>query len=267
MRPLDQLAEIAQTAVRIGNDMIKTTRPQAVTEKSDRDTYTDVDVQIEHEVRAYLAEATPEIGFIGEEEGRSGQAAESDCIWALDPIDGTANFVHGVPLSGISLALLERDRATVAAISLPYADMHYSAAKGRGAYVNGKPIRTSATTKLSKSMIAIGDYALGDRAIEKNKQRIALTAALAAEVERIRMFGSAAHDLVWLAEGRIDGAVILSNDTLDIAAGVLIAREAGALVRDSSGEDHVVSSMHTVAATPGVMERLLRIVQAAVDSE
>ncbi|RKT57174.1 inositol monophosphatase family protein [Saccharothrix australiensis] len=264
MRPLDQLVEIAQKAVRIGNDLIRTSRPQTVIEKTDRDTYTDVDVRIEQEIRAHLAEATPEIGFIGEEEGRSDQAADSEYVWGLDPIDGTANFVHGVPLSGVSVALLRGDRAVVAAISLPYSDLHYTAAEGRGAYVNGRQIRTSTTTELPKSMIAIGDYALGDHAAEENRQRIALTAALAAEVERIRMFGSAAHDLVWLAEGRIDGAVILSNKTLDLAAGILIAREAGALVLDSSGDDHTASSRHTIAATSGLARPLLSLVQTAL---
>lgn len=223
MRPLDQLAEIAQKAVGIGNDLIKTARPQTVTEKSDRDTYTDVDIRIEREIRAYLAEATPEIGFIGEEEGASDQTANSECVWALDPIDGTANFVHGVPLCGVSLALVQNDRAIVAAVVLPYLNLLYSAVRGHGAQVNGQSIGASKAVELSKSMIAIGDYALGEGADRKNNQHIALTAALAAKVERIRMFGSAAHDLVWLAEGRVDGVVILSNNMLDVAAGILIA--------------------------------------------
>ncbi|MEU4801905.1 inositol monophosphatase family protein [Actinosynnema sp. NPDC023587] len=263
MRHLDQLAEIAQKAVRIGNDLIKHTRPQAVTEKSDRDTCTDVDIRIEHEVRAYLAEATPEIGFVGEEEGRSDRAAESECVWALDPIDGTANFVHGVPLSAVSLALLRGDRALVAAISLPLSDLHYSAVRGGGAFVNGKSIRASPTVDLAKAMIAVGDYALGPRAAVENRLRIAVTAALAADVERVRMFGSAAHDLVWVAEGRIDGAVVLSNQTLDVAAGVLIAREAGAIVLDSTGHDHSSASAHTIAAAPHLVEALLGLVQSA----
>ncbi|MFE2753489.1 inositol monophosphatase family protein [Actinosynnema sp. NPDC059335] len=264
MRPLDQLTEIAQKAVAIGNDLIKSTRPQTITEKTDRDTYTDVDVRIERDIRTYLAEVTPEIGFIGEEEGRSCQVADSECVWVLDPIDGTANFVHGVPLSGISLALLQGDCAMVGAISLPYSGMHYIATLGNGAYANGKRIRTSTTAELAKSMIAIGDYALGDRADEKNEQRISLTAALAARVERIRMFGSAAHDLVWLAEGRIDAVVIMSNNTLDVAAGVLIAREAGAVIRDSTGRDHSSASAHTIGSTAGIADDLIVLVRSIV---
>lgn len=264
---LDQLAEIAHKAVTIGNDLIRTTRPQKVIEKADRDTFTDVDLRIEHEIRAYLAEVTPEIGFIGEEEGAGDQAADSDLHWSLDPIDGTANFVHGVPLCGVSLGLMQGDRAIVAAIALPYTDLHYTAAHGHGAYVNGKPIRVSTTAELSKAMVAIGDYATGEDSAEKNKQRIALTAALAAQVERIRMFGSAAHDLTWLAEGRIDAAVIMSNKTHDIAAGVLIAREAGALVLDSTGHEHTSAAANTIAATPSIAEPLLSLVQTSIGSE
>jgi myo-inositol-1(or 4)-monophosphatase len=263
MRPLDQLAEIAQKAALIGNDLIKTTRPQTVVEKSDRDTYTDVDIKIERKVRAYLAKITPDIDFIGEEEGVSGQSANSEYTWALDPIDGTANFVHGVPLCAVSLALLKRKEAIAAAISLPYLDLHYSAIYQDGAYVNGVATKVSDTKNLSKAVIAIGDYALGEEAHEKNSLRIGVTAALAARVERVRMFGSAAHDLVWLAEGRIDGAIILSNSTIDLAAGVLIAREAGALVVDSFGHDFTATSSEMVAATPGVLPHLLEVVRTA----
>jgi myo-inositol-1(or 4)-monophosphatase len=264
MYQLDHLADVAQKAVRIGHELIKTARPETVTEKADRDTFTDVDVRIEHEIRSYLAEATPDIGFVGEEEGRSDAAVDSAYVWGLDPIDGTANFVHGVPLCGVSLALMQGDRTIVAAISLPYLELHYSAVAGKGASVNGKKLSVSRTTQLSKAIVAIGDYALGEGAAEKNRQRVALTAELAAQVERVRMFGSAAHDLVWLAEGRIDGAIVLSNKPLDLAAGILIAREAGAVVRDSSGTQHTRASTHTIAAAPGIARELLSLVQNVV---
>ncbi|MFD4676612.1 inositol monophosphatase family protein [Lentzea sp. NPDC058450] len=264
MHQLDHLADVARSAVRLGNELIKNTRPHTVTEKTDRDTFTEVDVRIEREVRAYLADATPEIGFVGEEEGRSEAGAGSPYVWGLDPIDGTANFVHGVPLCGCSLALIQGDRTVIGVISLPYLDLHYSAVLGGGAFVNGKKLEASKTTELSKSIVAIGDYALGEDAADKNRQRIALTAALAAQVERVRMFGSAAHDLAWLAEGRVDSAIVLSNKPLDLAAGILIAREAGAVVMDSSGADHTSKSEHTIASAPGVVNQILSLVQSIV---
>jgi myo-inositol-1(or 4)-monophosphatase len=264
MHQLDHLADVARSAVQIGTELIKTTRPHTVTEKTDRDTFTEVDVQIEREVRAYLAEATPEIGFVGEEEGRSGTSADNPYTWGLDPIDGTANFVHGVPLCEVSLALLQGDRAVIGVISIPYLSLHYSAIQGRGSFINDEKLHVSKTTELAKSIVAIGDYALGAEAPNKNRQRIALTAELAAQVERIRMFGSAAHDLAWLAEGRIDGAIIMSNNPLDLAAGILIAREAGATVVDSSGSQHTPESAHTIASTPGIARMLLTLVQSTL---
>jgi myo-inositol-1(or 4)-monophosphatase len=144
----------------------------------------------------------------------------------------------------------------VAAVSLPYFDLHYWAISGRGAYVNGTPTRHSAATRLSQSIISIGDYATGTDAEVKNEQRISVTAALAAKVERVRMFGSAAHDLVWVADGRSDGTVILSNNSLDVAAGVLIARESGAVVTDGFGNSHTPRSAYTIAASPGVNNEL-----------
>ncbi|WP_434439654.1 inositol monophosphatase family protein [Lentzea sp. E54] len=264
MYQLDHLADVARNAVRIGHELIRTARPETVTEKTDRDTFTDVDVRIEHEIRAYLAEVTPDIGFVGEEEGRSSAAADSAYVWGLDPIDGTANFVHGVPLCGVSLALMQGDRTIAAAVSLPYMELNYSAVADGGAFVNEKKLSVSKTTELSKSIVAIGDYALGEGAPAKNRQRIALTAELAAQVERVRMFGSAAHDLVWLAEGRVDGAIVLSNKSLDLAAGILIAREAGAVVMDSTGDQHTRTSTHTIAAAPGVADQLLSLVQSTI---
>ncbi|MEU4762627.1 inositol monophosphatase [Actinosynnema sp. NPDC023794] len=258
-RPLDQLTEIAQKAVAIGNDLIKHMRPQSITEKSDRDTYTDVDVRIERKVRAYLAETTPEIGFIGEEEGISDLTIDSEYVWLLDPIDGTANFVHGIPLCAVQLALMFQNEAVVAAISLPYTDMHYHATKGMGAFRDGMRLRVSSGRELAKSIISIGDYATGEKATEKNETRMRLTSLLAEKVERIRMFGSAAHDLAWLAEGRTDAAVILSNNTLDMAGGVLMAREAGATVTNVAGDPYTIESQSMMAATPGIIKDLNRI--------
>ncbi|MFI9006648.1 inositol monophosphatase family protein [Actinosynnema sp. NPDC053489] len=266
-RPLDQLAEIAQKAVGIGSYLIKTTRPQNVIEKTDRDTYTDVDTRIEREVRAYLIATTPEIGFTGEEEGRFDRAVDSEYAWVLDPIDGTSNFVHGVPLCGVSLALMWNNKAIVGAIAMPYLELIYSAIDGHGAYVNGQVITASKTAELSKAIVAIGDFALGEGAKKKNRQRIAVTAALAEEVERIRMFGSAAHDLAWLAEGRIDGVVILSNKIHDVAAGVLIAREAGAIVLDKSGGANNAQSTEVIAAAPNISNQLLTLVQSSLIRE
>lgn len=258
-RSLDQLAEIAQQAVRIGAKIVRTVRPQRVTEKSDRDTYTDVDLKIERQIRAFLTNQTPEIGFLGEEEGRTKDAPDSIYVWSLDPIDGTSNYVHGIPLCAVQIALMKNHHPVVAAIVMPYTEMQYWAAEGMGAYANDSRLQPSATASLAQSIVSIGDYATGRHAIEKNKERIALTAALAEKVERIRMFGSAAYDLAWTAEGRVDATVILSNNSVDLAPGILICQESGATVTDRHGRPYSRGSANAVISAPLISDKIIKI--------
>jgi myo-inositol-1(or 4)-monophosphatase len=126
MRSLDDLAQIAERAANLGAELVRTATPHRVTEKSDRDFVTDVDIKVEQEVRAYLTRITPECGFLGEEEGQTGTDAYT---WMLDPIDGTSNYAHGLPLCAVSLALVENGRPLVAAIIAPSLNLHYSAIK------------------------------------------------------------------------------------------------------------------------------------------
>lgn len=259
MKTIEDLATIAQHAVKLAAELVKTATPHQVIEKSDRDTVTDVDIKVEQEIRAYLRRVTPECGFLGEEEGHTGS---DEYTWTLDPIDGTSNFVHGLPLCAVSLALVHQGRPIVAEITAPFLDLRYSAISGQGSFANGDRIRASRTSELTKAIVSIGDYAVGANAEAKNQMRLRLTMLLAERVERVRMFGSAALDLVWVAEGRIDAAVILANKPWDTAAGVLIAREAGALVLDSSGESHTFHSSDTVAACPGLADNVVSLVRS-----
>jgi myo-inositol-1(or 4)-monophosphatase len=264
MRTLDELDNIAQRVVDISSEIIRTSRPSEVTEKSDRDVFTDVDLTIERKIRSYLATITPEIGFVGEEEGCSKQSSGEEFSWVFDPIDGTANFAHGIPLVATSLALMRNNSPILGVIGLAFSGMCYSAIRGNGAYLNGNKISTSKKSELKNALVSIGDYATGSNAHVKNARRIELTTALAERVERVRMFGSAAHDLAWVADGRSDATMILANKPWDVAAGVLIAREAGALAVDSSGEQHGQFSADTIVATPGLLTELLKLVPVAI---
>ncbi|SCF46212.1 Inositol monophosphatase family protein [Micromonospora marina] len=115
----------------------------------------------------------------------------------------------------------------------------------------------SDTTSLSEAVVGIGDFAVGMDAANKNRIRLALMARLAETVQRVRMSGSAAVDLVWLAEGKIDAAITLSNHTWDMTAGVAIAREAGAVVVDSRGAEYSAEATTTLAVTPGLVGQML----------
>lgn len=261
MRDTAELLDIAQAATAIGAAHITAGRPLDVRVKGDRDSVTEVDVRIEREIRAYLHERTPEIGFLGEEEGRQPGDVDSNRVWTLDPIDGTSNFVHGVPLCAVSLALVCDEEPTIAAIDIPFLGLRYTAAKGQGARRNGTQLAVSRTAQLRRAMVSIGDYAVGKQATEKNARRLRLTTLLAENVERVRMFGAAAIDLAWVAEGRTDATIILSNKPWDTAAGILLAREAGARVTDANGSPHTFKSAETIAAGPGIARALLDVVQ------
>jgi myo-inositol-1(or 4)-monophosphatase len=255
---MNTLADIARDAVHIGAELVRTGTPHEVTEKGDRDIVTDVDVKVEQEIRAHLARVTPEFGFLGEEQGRTG---DDEYVWTLDPIDGTSNFAHGLPLCAVSLALVHAGRPIVAEITAPFLGLRYSAVRGEGAFVNGNRMRASRTADMAKAIVSIGDYAVGANAEAKNRRRLRLTTLLAERVERVRMFGSAALDLAWVAEGRTDATVILANKPWDTAAGVLLAREAGALVLDDSGQPHTFQSPDTIATCPGIADAVISLVQ------
>ncbi|GAA1630334.1 inositol monophosphatase family protein [Actinoplanes couchii] len=252
------LLPIAHRAVDLARDVMRTMQPGTLTAKGDRDMASEVDYAIEDQVRAFLAEQTPGIGFLGEEHGITG--ADTGLTWALDPVDGTVNFIHGSPLCAISLGLIAGNRPVLGVIDLPFLATRYSAAEDIGAHADGEVITVSTTRRISEAVVAIGDYAVGADSAEKNRDRFALTRRLAADVQRIRMHGSAAIDLVWLAEGRVDAVVMLANKPWDTAAGVIIAREAGAVVADRDGSPHTIASGATIAANVELLPALLEIV-------
>lgn len=259
MNDSSNLLQIARDAASVGARLLSSTPPGRVTTKSERDYVTELDVKIQEAVQGQLAAATPDIGFIGEEAGADVNGAASGTRWALDPIDGTSNFVHGISLCAVSLALVVDQKPVVGVINAPFLNLEYFASESHGAYSNGKRITASETSRLGDAIISIGDYAVGSEADQKNRERLSITAALASNIERIRMFGSAALDLAWVAEGRTDGCVIMSNKPWDTSAGVLIASESGALVTDSDGTAHSLTSRHTVAAAPHLAPHLLRL--------
>lgn len=254
----EELLPVAHEAVTIASDLTRTCGPGPITAKGDRDMATGLDYAIERAVRAYLHERTPGVPVLGEEEGVTGESG-GDLMWALDPIDGTANFVHGVPLWGVSLGLVHADRAVLGVIELPFLGARYSAVEHAGARVGDRVLRAGATGSLREAIVAVGDYAVGVGARERNRPRLALNALLAAQAQRVRMLGSAVVDLVWVAEGRLDVSVSLSNRPWDTAAGVAIAREAGAVVMDRDGSDHTFGSTATIAAAPGVADEVVAL--------
>lgn len=256
------LLPLAQEAVDLAHDLMRTLQPGALTFKGDRDMASELDYAIERRVREHLAAKAPDIGFLGEEYGSSGDT--STLTWALDPVDGTVNFIHGSPLCAISLGLIHNDHAVLGVIDLPFLGTRYHAAKGHGAYANDRRIHASKVTDLKDAVVAIGDYAVGTEANWKNTVRLAVTEQLTRHVQRIRMHGSAAIDLAWLAEGRIDAFIMLNNKPWDTVAGVIVAREAGAVVVDIDGTPHSVDAVATVGGNNLLLPPILSLVQRSL---
>lgn len=265
--PAAELLDVAQDAVDLAAGMLLTHLPGLLTAKGDRDMASEVDYAVERAVRSFLAERTPEVGFLGEEEGGfapdpavSSAMDPARLAWVLDPVDGTVNFVHGIPLVAVSLGLVAAGMPVLGVVDTPFLKRRYHAVRGEGAYADGRPIRASGVADLAQAVVAVGDYAVGDGAQEENADRLAITARLVPRAQRIRMLGSAAIDLVWLAEGRVDALVMLANKPWDTAAGVAIAREAGAVVVDRAGAPHTMTSGETLAGAPALIEEILPLV-------
>jgi myo-inositol-1(or 4)-monophosphatase len=152
-------------------------------------------------------------------------------------------------------------RTVVAVTHAPLQGRTYHAVKDAGAFLNGQPITTSRTDRLSEAIVSIGDYAVGHDAAAYNRHRLALTAELVPRVERIRMVGAATLDLAFVAEGAIDARVMMSNKPWDTAAGTLPVREAGAHVTDAHGNPHTDQSASTVATTGAIANELATVIQ------
>jgi myo-inositol-1(or 4)-monophosphatase len=265
---LDDLLGIAHEAIDLAHEIVITRSPGDIQEKGDRDFTSQVDFEVERTVREFLGKRTPAMGFIGEEEGVFGGGDGLEPTWALDPLDGTSNFIHGLPLCGISLGLICDQAPVLGVVDLPFLRERYSAARGRGAFLGKQEIAVPRNKEsLRDAIVSIGDYAVGHKSPAKNRVRLALTRLLAGQVERIRMFGSAAIDLVWVAGGRTDVSIALSNKPWDMAAGVIIARESGAHVFDTDGSSYTTRSTATIVASGTLAPQVLHLVSQAIGED
>jgi myo-inositol-1(or 4)-monophosphatase len=260
---LTSLMPIALRAVDLGEAHVRAHHPRLVTSKGDRDMVTDVDLAVERMIRDFLTDTTPEVPFLGEEEG--GTTAPTH--WVLDPIDGTANFARGIPLNGISLALVHQHQAVLGVIALPFLHQRFWAAPGFGAWRNGQPITAARTATLAEAVVAIGDYGSGPGAPERNQAALALHAYLAPRVQRVRMLGSAAVDLAWVADGTLDASITLGNRSWDMAAGTVIAHHASAAIVDADGTPHTTRSRYTIATAPALRTAILTAVRVATSAD
>jgi myo-inositol-1(or 4)-monophosphatase len=252
------LLVVAQDAMDNAVKLLMRSQTGEVRTKGNRDLVTEVEVAVEHLVRDHLAAHTPDIGFLGEETGAAG---DPNVYWVLDPVDGTANFVHGVPLCAVVLGLVHDDQPVLGVIDTPFLGHRYWATKGHGAFRDGVPIAVSRSTTLENSMIALSDYGSGDGGTARTRASAKLDRVFSHRAQRVRRIGSSAVELAWVADGKLDASLTLGNRSWDTAAGAIIAREAGALVVDADGSQHSTSSRCAIAITPGLRDVLLPLLR------
>lgn len=248
----------AEQAVATASEVIRTGlgRERSISGKGDRDFATDLDYAVEDAVRDFLADETPDIPLLGEERGRTGNT-ESHYEWVLDPIDGTVNFAHGSPLYAVSLALTRNGISVVGVVEAPASEERFTAALGHGAALNKHPLALHGPASLSDAVVAFGDFGVRPESERRNVQRLELFRRLVPKIQRVRMLGTAALDMCWTAAGRVDATYHSFINPWDVAAGVVIAREAGALVTDLDGVDYDTSATSILACNPDLHRALM----------
>ena len=230
-----------------------------VTTKSPNDFVTEVDKAAEATIIDTLQEAYPGYGILAEESGQTPGKGKRDeeYQWIIDPLDGTTNFIHGLPQYAISIALTRNNVVEQAVVFDPNRNELFTASKGAGAFLNDRRIRVSRRTKLQDSLIGTG---FPYRAFDHLDTYLAVFKELAQKTAGLRRPGAASLDLAYVACGRYDAFWEFGLAPWDMAAGALIVAEAGGLVSDLNGEANYLDTGNIVAGTPKVFSPLIQLI-------
>ncbi|MFK8250314.1 inositol monophosphatase family protein [Ancylobacter terrae] len=227
--------------------------------KGPGDFVSNADRKAERILHEELARVRPGFGFLMEESGAV-EGTDTAHRWIIDPLDGTTNFLHGIPLFTISVALAKDGVPIAGVIFNPVTDELFIAEKGRGAFLNDRRIRVAGRQALADSVICCGlpHMGRGDLALFGREM-----AALAPRVAGLRRTGSAALDLAWVAAGRFDGFWERNLAPWDMAAGIILVREAGGYASDLDGGDKILDKGHVVVGNENIHRNLLTVLRAA----
>ncbi len=255
---------VRKAAPRLRRDFNEVQQLQ-VSRKGPADFVSMADKRAEDAIYNELNKARPDWALLMEESGEIA-GDPSKPRWIVDPLDGTTNFLHGIPHFAISIAVEEpmpngKREITSALTYQPLTDEMFWAEKGRGAWLTDRRLRVSARTDLSESLIATGIPFLGHGDFAQWSR---IFGAVAPEVAGIRRFGSAALDFAWVAAGRYDGFWESHLQPWDVAAGMLLVREAGGFVTDFRGGDRAMERNEFLAASDGLHSRLHKLVAGAL---
>ncbi|MGY4399980.1 myo-inositol-1(or 4)-monophosphatase [Bradyrhizobium sp. USDA 3315] len=204
-----------------------------------------------------LEKARPGYGFVGEEGGKR-EGSDKSHTWIVDPLDGTTNFLHGIPQFAISIGLKREDTVIAGVIYNPANDELYIAERGKGAFLNDQRLRVAGRRQLNECVVACGLPHIG-----RGSHQLALQemAALQTKVAGFRRFGAASLDLAFVAAGRLDGYWERNLQAWDVAAGLLMVREAGGTVSGIQGNDDPLQTGHIVCGNEFVHGELIKILK------
>jgi myo-inositol-1(or 4)-monophosphatase len=233
-------------------------RVMRIDKKGDIDLVTEVDIEVERRFRTMLAERFPDHAILAEEEGGAGEVPPGYC-WVFDPVDGTTNFAHGLPIFCASLGIEHDGEAVYAAIYDPTRRELFTAEKGRGAFLNGVPLRVSVEAQLRDALLCTGfPYDVHTHGADI----LALFGEFVGTARAVRRLGSAALDLCYVAAGRLDGFWEQRLKPWDTCAGALIVAEAGGRVTRWGGGPFQSRRDDLVASNGAVHAQMLEVIAA-----
>ncbi len=251
--------EAAKAAGYFIKERIGNIRQEDVTFKSSSDYVTEIDVHSEKIIIEHLKKHFPTHHIMAEESSRHYKKAEY--LWIIDPLDGTTNFIHGFPVLGVSIALMYKGELVLGVIYDPIRDELFYAENSAGAFLNERKIKISLLSDPSLSLIATGFPFRNKKFIESY---IKIFRELLFSVSDLRRAGAAAIDLAYVACGRVDGFFEFSLNPWDIAAGVVLIKEAGGLVSDFDGSDSYLSSGNIIAGNKVIHSFLVESIRKSL---
>lgn len=225
-------------------------------EGEERNLVSEIDRGSEERIISIIRRHYPNHAILAEESGASTSA--SDYTWVIDPLDGTTNFLHGVPIFCVTIAIEYKGEIVAGVVYDPNLDELFTAEKGSGAYLNGKRLSVSTTSRLIESLLVTGfPYDIA----ENPQNAIGHFVNFLVEARGIRRLGSAALDLSYVAAGRFDGFWEVNLNPWDMAAGMLFVREAGGRVSDFAGEESTIYKKQVLASNGRIHEAMLAVLR------
>lgn len=260
MMRLDDYVALAEQAARAGGQTLLDWAGRfKVRHKGPADLVTEADLAAQEAVRAILLKACPGHGFLAEEDV-SIPSREDDLRWIVDPLDGTINYVHGLPGYAVSIALEQRGRVLVGVVLDPLAQECFIAVAGNGAELNGRQLRASGATSLAEALVSVSFPA----GVGRDDPTIVEFVEVLVRSRSMRRLGSAALNLCYVAAGRLDAYFAAANKSWDVAAGLLLVTEAGGVVTSYAGRPVALERPDLVAAaTPALHAELVAAIGAA----